>query len=218
MYDKGIETKKTIFTLSKKLFYELGYQKTTMRLIAKEANIPIGLISYYFKSKENIIYEIYADYIKNIFAVIDEATNGNINSILLRQIVGLRIYYQNILGNKQASKFNYELTIKQSNYTILFNDVKKTYLKILDEFNVYISKEECDAYIIAEFGARQELLLSYYRGEMELSIQDLVSIIASIAPRLFQIDYNIINSHLFKSLSIYKGLDINKVNDVKFLL
>ena len=40
-----------------KLFMQQGYERTTMRTIAEVTGIKLGSISYYFKSKEDILYE-----------------------------------------------------------------------------------------------------------------------------------------------------------------
>lgn len=41
---------------SSRLFMEHGYERTTMRNIAKAAGIKLGSIAYHFKSKEDILY------------------------------------------------------------------------------------------------------------------------------------------------------------------
>ena len=58
--EKGKETKASIISAARELFFEQGYHKTTTRQIAERANINLGLISYYFSSKSEIgaiIYE-----------------------------------------------------------------------------------------------------------------------------------------------------------------
>jgi len=42
---------------SARLFMEHGYERTTMRNIAQAAGIKLGSIAYYFRSKEDILYE-----------------------------------------------------------------------------------------------------------------------------------------------------------------
>ena len=46
-----------LVTESARLFMEHGYERTTMRNIAHAAGIKLGSIAYYFKSKEDILYE-----------------------------------------------------------------------------------------------------------------------------------------------------------------
>src|SRR6478609_7225410 len=52
--DKQIE----ILQVAEKLFAEVGFDGTSIRDIAKEANINIAMISYYFGSKEKLLESI----------------------------------------------------------------------------------------------------------------------------------------------------------------
>lgn len=45
-------TKEKILDGAQKLFLEHGYTKTTMRMIAQEADVNLGLIPYYFEKKK----------------------------------------------------------------------------------------------------------------------------------------------------------------------
>lgn len=75
MNEKSLSTKGRILECAKKQFYTLGYKKSTIRIIAKEADVPISLITYYFNSKESIVKEIYSTYIANIMALFDSVTD-----------------------------------------------------------------------------------------------------------------------------------------------
>ena len=55
---KGDATKEKIITTSLKLFSEQGYYGTSMREVAKEAGISLGLTYNYFKNKEALLGEI----------------------------------------------------------------------------------------------------------------------------------------------------------------
>lgn len=60
IYENGVDTKKNILKVCKKLFYEKGYDKTTFDNISAAANIYRTSIAYHFKSKKsigNIIFE-----------------------------------------------------------------------------------------------------------------------------------------------------------------
>jgi len=211
MYINGIETKQNIYLTAKNLFYEIGYQKTTIRLISEHANVPIGLTNYHFKNKENIVKQIYAEYIDNILKFIDAEIGDKLDSFLLRQITSLRIYYNNILIDKNNSHF----VITNSNFEMLYNRVDVAYQRILDENNITLPREILKSYIIAEFGARHELLLRYYSKELDLSIQGLVDTISCIAPRLFEVDQKIVGNALNESLILYNSID---ASGIKFLI
>ena len=57
--DKSEETKNKIFKVALTLFKEKGFQKTTMRDIAKKANISLGSTYYYYNSKEDLVHHFY---------------------------------------------------------------------------------------------------------------------------------------------------------------
>jgi AcrR family transcriptional regulator len=211
MYINGIETKQNIYLTAKNLFYELGYQKTTIRLISEHANVPIGLTNYHFKNKENIVKQIYSEYIDNILTFLDAEIGDKLDSFLLRQITSLRIYYNNILIDKN----NLHFVVKNSSFEMLYNRVDVAYQRILDENNIILPREIFKSYIIAEFGARQELLLRYYSKQLDLSIQELVDTISCIAPRLFEVDHKIVDNALKESLILYNSID---ASGIKFLI
>jgi AcrR family transcriptional regulator len=56
---KGARTKSAIIDAALRLFRERGYEATTMRAIAAEADLSLGNAYYYFKSKEHLIQAFY---------------------------------------------------------------------------------------------------------------------------------------------------------------
>ena len=73
--EKSISTKKHLTGVSLRLFQEQGFEKTTMREIAREADMSLGSAYYYFKSKEEIVLYFYQssfektlEYSEQIFA------------------------------------------------------------------------------------------------------------------------------------------------------
>jgi AcrR family transcriptional regulator len=58
-FEKSRVTKQRILDAAIRLFLEEGYDKATMRNIAKEARLAPGATYYHFKSKEHIIFYYY---------------------------------------------------------------------------------------------------------------------------------------------------------------
>lgn len=56
---KGDQTKALILETALEMFRERGYEQTTMRAIAKKANLSLGNAYYYFPSKEYLIQAFY---------------------------------------------------------------------------------------------------------------------------------------------------------------
>ncbi|WP_312900487.1 TetR/AcrR family transcriptional regulator [Chryseobacterium taichungense] len=70
------DTKETILKIAVKLFSRNGYEQTSIRDIANEANINCSTINYHFESKENLLVTILQDLYVSI-ASIDELSENN---------------------------------------------------------------------------------------------------------------------------------------------
>ncbi|PID63325.1 MAG: TetR family transcriptional regulator [Ignavibacteriae bacterium] len=66
MQTKKADIQKTILEVAKKLLLEYGYQKTSMRAIAKEANVTLSNIYNYFKNKDEILEVILRPVLKDM--------------------------------------------------------------------------------------------------------------------------------------------------------
>ncbi|MEV4437626.1 TetR family transcriptional regulator [Streptomyces sp. NPDC049577] len=76
---KSEQTRALILETAMRLFQERGYDKTTMRVIAKEAGVSVGNAYYYFAGKEHLIQGFYdriaAEHQAAVRAVLDRETD-----------------------------------------------------------------------------------------------------------------------------------------------
>ena len=67
--------KNKIISVSRKLFNEVGFDKTSTKSISKEAGIAEGTIFNYFSSKDEIFFEVfYSEYFDNIEEAYEKIT------------------------------------------------------------------------------------------------------------------------------------------------
>ena len=71
--------KERILEASAKLFGELGYEKTSIRRISRESGMKAGSIYYFFRSKEEILLEVYA----RGFELMSDIVLSSLNKICL---------------------------------------------------------------------------------------------------------------------------------------
>ena len=74
---KSHDTQKKIVEAASRLFAELGYEKTSVREIAKQAEVNIAAINYHFKNKENLYCEVFNRYFEWLEAGINQIENEN---------------------------------------------------------------------------------------------------------------------------------------------
>lgn len=58
---KSEATQARILETALELFQEHGFEKTTMRMIAREAGLALGAAYYYFKTKDELVLHFYAE-------------------------------------------------------------------------------------------------------------------------------------------------------------
>ncbi len=73
-YLNGIETKENILNVSKNLFFTKGFKETSIRQIAKKANVTSGALYKHFKNKEDILDAIISPYTDDFIKECEEFT------------------------------------------------------------------------------------------------------------------------------------------------
>lgn len=120
-------TKKTIYNAAIFLFNTKGFAGTSVREIAKQANVNSALISYYFKSKqgllESLMESFYDGYIDKMEQAIERSDLLPIRSCLHKAILNLLHYQQE---NNQLARFVLRETTIDSTLT---REVMTVYLR-----------------------------------------------------------------------------------------
>ncbi len=79
-----MDPKETILITAMKLFGQKGFEGTSVREIAKDADVNLAMISYYFGSKENLfenVVEYKSSGIKGVFAELENSSIPQIEKI-----------------------------------------------------------------------------------------------------------------------------------------
>ena len=215
MYEKGVQTRNMIYQTAKQLFYDKGYEKTKIKEIADTADVPIGLFTYYFKTKDKIVQHIYSEFFTQISLRITEQTKDGLDNSILRHAILSWIYYEIIFSDENNRRFYYENLKKTSNYRIMSKTAAQTYRRYVEDFNVVISDHDFQNVLYLDFGARREYFLNFFEKPLNDSTDDVIFLINGILPRLLGIDQNTITTMLYKGINTAKTLDRD---DIHFLV
>ena len=77
------ETKQLVLHAAAKLFLKKGYTATTLRRIAKEADVNIGSLMYTYESKENLLCDLVTFVLEGQFAATERLLEGRTEDLLL---------------------------------------------------------------------------------------------------------------------------------------
>ena len=111
-YKNGLETKESLYQSAKKIFYQKGYDKTTVKDIITDARTKQGLLNYYFGAKENLAVQIYKDFCTDVVFCVDErkAELGSMPRGLLFDMIGYRAYFKALFTDASVTRFYAEVS------------------------------------------------------------------------------------------------------------
>ena len=213
-YKKGIETKERIFQSAKKMFYEYGYKSATIEKIADEAKVPIGLVNYYFK-KNDILSLVYTQFIENIRKTIDEQVSQFLENPLQKHIIFTRMFYTIMLNNARNRELYKEIFINQLVQADASDLVGSDFMEIIRTFNIDITESIFRRLMMAEYGARRELLMDRYDILDPEKSRDFINFLATISVRLAGVDIKVVMANVRKADEILKYVDYR---NIKFLI
>lgn len=180
-YKTGIETKEKIYRTARKLFYDIGFVKTTLSEIAKESETNKAMVAYYFENKNNLALEVYNEYMVVNKVRIQNAINEQFPECnhVLKTAIEFRIQNKNCQLNHQLNRFYYELCesnvfMKTESASIGFvENINRSYKLGLDRLTVKTVALANLATVHGLHVARNEGYLdcsSEYLAEMEIRL------------------------------------------------
>lgn len=117
---------------SERLFAEIGYAETSLRIIAKESNMNSAMVSYYFGSKEKLmqaILEYRTVNMSKVFKDFKELSEDPLNTILFL----LDLYIDKIFEQKYFYKllFQMQSPLKDEIVMSYFDNLRTENFKVL---------------------------------------------------------------------------------------
>lgn len=154
---KGNATKENIYNAAKTLFYEKGYNATTIQQIAKLAQVTLGGTTYHYNTKEKFVSQIFSSWNDAIYGEIRRSDISNEKSIFQHFVLTYN-YHHAILDDDRVKAFYYEIIRNDSLYPYLYENLYNVYYNFVREFDIPISQKEIESVIICDFGARREFM------------------------------------------------------------
>lgn len=208
---KGELTKALILDAAKKEFCENGYSNARMNKITKSLNIQPSWITYYFKDKQNLASELYLELFKNINNKIQES-GILIPELLQFHFVRIRLLYRVILKDEQTKQFFYELNKKNINALATLSLIDDMYYQIIENYTISITETEFRIIRDIDSAGRMSFFTNYLEGKYTLPLDDAVTILEGVVPRLIGIRQETIDSLMLSSIRIANAISIEDLN------
>ncbi|NTW72579.1 MAG: TetR/AcrR family transcriptional regulator [Eubacteriaceae bacterium] len=219
VYKKSIETKVTIETVSKNLFYEQGYKNTTIRQIAGLSNLQSqSTFYYYFNSKMELGFSLFERFFSDAQKLVAEYIHDKKDYLLILVSVQ-NIFFTQIIKDLNLRKFYAEAQMEfdykmirdsAPEYTDLFFDIAHKYNKDL-------SQSEIHFFLNAHVATIGKTVYNLDNQTLKISDEEAIGYLENFFPMLIGIEKDIINKKNQESIKIINCIPAEKLEKVRLL-
>lgn len=173
---KKSNTKEVIIENAIKLFYELGYEKTTLRKIAAESGFSHVALFSYFKTKGELAAILIDRYLKGLLKITKEFIQDNnikSDSNLYPFLYYWGVHYKLLISDKKLSKFYFEF---YKNANVEFAGATSNYGKIvfLELFKYQYQKTGVDMFLDFTIISNIDIALAHLYFDNEITINKAI--------------------------------------------
>lgn len=200
-----MNTKDKIYNTAKRLYLENGYENTPNTLIAKEAGVNLGLVTYYFKTKDSIASEMLNYNYETLYAHVKKYLTTD--DELLQLITFTKLHFELCRLDQNYDRFMYEMNkFDLMEKATRDGNLYHLYQSLVDKNDrIDASDKErfCNCAVTAAFGASRALTLKQFEQEIDLSKNELFEMFINHSLYFLNIDYNgILLNSLISSAAI----------------
>ena len=174
-------TAEAIVCAATELFRGKGYLEVTTRDIATAAGVNLGLIPYYFGSKENLANLIYKRNMNELYHKALKTELGILSSVEKLYACSMLVwYFENSDTNYRCfKKFTCELLQSGGGGSMPSDEFVNLSFCVIQERDVAISRSKNDVYLTALAGSEQKMAVQMMKGELNTSYEDIMNIVIS---------------------------------------
>ncbi|MDR2519468.1 MAG: TetR/AcrR family transcriptional regulator [Eubacteriaceae bacterium] len=174
---KGLETKKRIMDCAKSAFLKYGFKDATIVEITQEAGVPIGLFTYYFKTKSNIVNHVHNDYLDRIRESVMQYDWVRDETPLLTFSIINYIYYDNIIYEEGVSRFFLEVLNADFQISFLDETGKDVYRRYITYYDIETEPGQLELLLTFNNGGKKKLITKYLQKELDIPKSQLIHFI-----------------------------------------
>ena len=162
------------------VFYEKGYDRASIRDIARQADMSLAGLYYYFRSKEELLFLIQ----KHVFTELLETIRGELEATTdpIRQLeIFIRNHLRYFIGNLVEMKvLSHEYECLMGEYRLTITGLRRDYFKVAEGIVASILAGESGSEVkprIAVLGlfGMMNWLYTWYRPEVDGTAEDLAA-------------------------------------------
>ena len=205
-------SREKIYATAKEVFYTEGYIKGTIKKIAERAQVPQGLVTYYFKTKEDLIKAVYSELHLQTYAFVENHTQSQgVNSIEKNAYTAF-LYYSAVFKDEATTRFHADTLRRESIQTFLGQNFRHVYRQFINDCGYTLSDAELYTLSLADLGMRREIVLDFIENPKPgHTVRGLITHLYLYRSRLFKIDEEQMQTYLLRGEEFEQKYDHSKI-------
>lgn len=201
------DPRQRILEVAERFFKKYGYRNTTFQMIADELGIANATISYHFKTKSHMLYEIFSKFFYLVSRYVSANLTEGFNYYLFYSIVCIQVYRE--IMKKES---NWQLFYHKEQIEIWAKEkvhfFEERYRHISDDFHRGLSDEEIYMASIMDVGARLRMFQEFTYGEGNLTIDKYCYYHVYLMGKFSKLDENTIQSQIARAFEFANTHDM----------
>lgn len=217
---KSIETYNRILESARILFYEQGYEKTTIRQITKNANMQNQASFYqYYENKLDIVNRLSENFLRNVmdFAQLYIDEEDPLIRFLVVQMIVVPKLILNIKNSIYYSEFEKYTTFKffDTNNNINY---KNLFLAVYQKYKSKIDPQEFDFLVSAYASTLGKTIININTGCFQFSREKAVMYMQYFFPLLVGTPLGVLNKKYTEAKNSYVQLQQDEIEKIRVLV
>ncbi len=109
---KNKRQKTIILQKAGELFWQKGYEKTSLKAVAEKCGFAAPNIYHYFKNKENVLYEVLHEEMERGICIVKQSQKPNVQSASDRLRNFIKANVRHTLGRQRSSSLLFDTELK----------------------------------------------------------------------------------------------------------
>lgn len=204
--------KQNIVDIARKMFYEQGIANVSFKQLAEKCEVAPSLITYYFKTKSNIVTDVISQYCDEIEQVIAAKFYEQKipYDIRVASIVDLLVKLQVYNEDEKARAFYLEYlncgmeTIFAAGFESIYRKLDKHIILDIDR-----SYDQLPSVAAAAHGVVLTLIYAYYSGKLSCTYEQFVDYVLTVRCKLLNLSEGEIQNIIQDGKDCFHRLDFH---------
>ena len=218
-YKKSENTRELILTAASTLFYQKGYRATTVREIAKEANLSLSRLNYHFNSKADVAKYIVEKLLLNLGNEISALKKPEQDRIWFQELY-IRIVEKFFLTESNTSQFLFEMANENYLHAMMLESGYRHFLRQANILGLDHSRQELRMYAHIFTSTMIQLFYAKHSGDLNSSDKEILDMCSKVHLMLLNIDKDDISNILTTTHSVVEAIsfEIHDLTNPKLII